>query len=78
MFHILQYGTVPFVLTFKTMEISNYNMRAYCKNSQPHYRRFSEFSTIEDWLNAHHLDHRGLIEKGLANKASEEMYSLNK
>ena len=54
------------------------DMRAYCKNSQPHYRRFSEFSTIEDWLNAHHLDHRGLIEKGLANKASEEMYSLNK
>ena len=54
------------------------DMRAYCKNSQPHYRRFSEFSTIEDWLNAHHFDYRGLIEKGLANEASEEMYSLNK
>ena len=54
------------------------DMRAYCKNSQPHYRRFSEFSTIEDWLNAHHFDYRGLIEKGLLNEASEEMYSLNK
>ncbi len=54
------------------------DMRAYCKNSQPHYRRFSEFSTIEDWLNAHHFDYRGLIEKGLANEASEEVYSLNK
>lgn len=54
------------------------DMRAYCKNSQPYYRRFSEFSTIEDWLNAHHFDYRGLIEKGLANEASEEMYSLNK
>ena len=54
------------------------DMRAYCKNSQPHYRRFSEFSTIEDWLNAHHFDYRRLIEKGLANEASEEMYSLNK
>ena len=31
------------------------DMRAYLKNNQPHYRRFSEFSTIEDWLNAHHL-----------------------
>ena len=54
------------------------DMRAYCKNSQPHYRRFSEFSTIEDWLNTHHFDYRGLIEKGLANEATEEMYSLNK
>ena len=27
-----------------------------------------------DWLNAHHLDFRGLIEKGLALEASEEMY----
>ena len=54
------------------------DMRAYCKNSQPYYRRFSEFSTIEDWFNAHHFDYRGLIEKGLANEASEEMYSLNK
>ena len=42
------------------------DMRAYCKNGQPHYRRFSEFSTIEDWLNAHHFDYRGLIERNLA------------
>ena len=27
-----------------------------------------------DWLNAHHFDYRGLIEKGLALKAPEEMY----
>lgn len=27
-----------------------------------------------DWLNAHHLDYRGLIEKGLALKATEDMY----
>ena len=50
------------------------DMRAYCKNSQPHYRRFSEFSTIEDWFNAHHFDYRGLIEKGLALEAPEGMY----
>lgn len=27
-----------------------------------------------DWLNAHHFDYRGLIEKGLALEAPEEMY----
>lgn len=28
-----------------------------------------------DWLNAHHLDYRGLIEKGLAIEAPEGMYN---
>ena len=28
-----------------------------------------------DWLNAHHFDHRGLIEKGLALEAPENMYT---
>ena len=27
-----------------------------------------------DWLNAHHFDYRGLIPKGLALEASEDMY----
>ena len=34
----------------------------------------SEFSEIYDWLNAHHFDYRGLIEKGLALEAPEDMY----
>ena len=29
-----------------------------------------------DWLNSHHFDYRGLIEKGLALEAPEEMYKL--
>ena len=29
---------------------------------------------IIDWLNAHHFDYRGLIEKGLAYEAPEGMY----
>jgi hypothetical protein len=29
-----------------------------------------------DWLNAHHFDYRGLIEKGLALKAPKGMYKL--
>ena len=31
-------------------------------------------SEIMDWLNAHHFDFRGLIEKGLALEAPEDMY----
>ena len=30
---------------------------------------------VFDWLNAHHFDYRGLIEKGLAIEASKEMYN---
>ena len=33
----------------------------------------SSYETI-DWLNAHHFDYRGLIEKGLALEAPEGMY----
>jgi hypothetical protein len=32
------------------------------------------YETI-DWLNAHHFDYRGLIEKGLAIEAPEGMYN---
>ena len=31
-----------------------------------------------DWLNAHHFDYRGLIEKGLALEALEGMYETEK
>lgn len=31
-----------------------------------------------DWLNAHHFDYRGLIEKDLAIEAPEGMYNLTK
>ena len=30
-----------------------------------------------DWLNAHHFDYRGLIEKGLALEAPEGMYKIS-
>ena len=34
-------------------------------------------SDYVDWLNAHHFDYRGLIEKGLALEAPEGMYNNN-
>ena len=33
------------------------------------------FYEKEDWLNEHHFDYRGLIEKGLALEAPEWMYN---
>ena len=35
-----------------------------------------DFPVVIDWLNAHHFDYRGLIEKGLALEAPEGMYNL--
>ena len=31
-----------------------------------------------DWLNAHHFDYRGLIERGLALEAPEGMYNIKR
>ena len=36
--------------------------------------RMGNYGEDVDWLNANHFDYRGLIEKGLALEASEEMY----
>ena len=33
-----------------------------------------EYIKLFDWLNSHHFDYRGLIEKGLAIEAPEDMY----
>ena len=33
-----------------------------------------QYAKAIDWLNAHHFDYRGLIERGLALEAPEEMY----
>jgi len=35
------------------------------------------FTNGFDWLNAHHFDYRGLIERGLAMEAPEGMYEIN-
>ena len=43
-----------------------------------HYAKYIGIDLIDeyvDWLNAHHFDYRGLIEKGLAIEAPEGMYS---
>lgn len=35
---------------------------------------FDNYDRLYDWLNAHHFDYRGLIEKGLALEAPADMY----
>lgn len=37
--------------------------------------RISKWYHGTDWLNAHHFDYRGLIEKGLAIEASKDIYN---
>jgi hypothetical protein len=34
------------------------------------------FTKLNDWLNEHHFDYRGLIDKGLANEALADMYKF--
>jgi hypothetical protein len=50
-------------------------MSSMSKEERALYFAIDEDSvTCVDWLNAHHFDYRGLIEKGLALEAPEEMY----
>ncbi len=37
---------------------------------------WDELNTAINWLNSHHFDYRGLIEKGLALEATKDMYNL--
>lgn len=48
---------------FDNFEIHNVNE---CLGTYREYVAHSDCSTLIDWLNRHHFDYRGLIEKGLA------------
>ena len=55
----------------RPMSSMSFEEKAYCfaVNEQP--------VVYIDWLNEHHFDYRGLIEKGLALEAPEGMYEFN-
>ena len=55
-----EYSTFQYKITLQTHEYKELNKET--------------FSEYLDWLNAHHFDYRGLIEKGLALEATEGMY----
>ena len=46
---------------------------SYSIPQKPYYFQIVNYKQI-DWLNSHHFDYRGLIEKGLALEAPEGMY----
>lgn len=53
----------------------------YLYTSKPEIICYEKYNYLEglkvlDWLNAHHFDYRGLIEKGLALPAPEGMYNI--
>ena len=47
-----------------------------CGRSEDGWVAVEDMNSILDWLNSHHFDHRGLIEKGLALEAPEGMYKI--
>lgn len=55
-------------------------MSSMTDEEKEEYQAFFNYDGVEypeeyiDWLNAHHFDYRGLIEKGLAIEALEGMY----
>ena len=57
-------------------------MSSMTEEEKEEYQAFFNYDGVEypeeyiDWLNAHHFDYRGLIEKGLALEAPEGMYNI--
>ena len=76
------------IMNFYQFEVKPYlrpmsSMTEEEKRNYHNYRYWIEKGDIEhctinmiDWLNAHHFDYRGLIEKGLALEAPEGMYNV--
>lgn len=73
----------------RNVELTEYNLGYITKAShwqeyKPYLRPMSSMTEEEEkeyehlvaWHNAHHFDYRGLIERGLALKASEGMYKF--
>ena len=79
----------PYLRSLSTMtekELDEYRNLYYCVEREYNqgcafYNEYlvifgdeARMAMIIDWLNKHHFDYRGLIEKGLAIEAPEEMY----
>lgn len=62
-------------------KLTDDKFKFYLYTAKPEIVCYEKYNYLEglkvlDWLNAHHLDYRGLIEKGLALEASEDMYNF--
>ena len=62
-YHNIKYNKVTYKDKWKRIDVGKY-----------HDVGIIPIEDYLDWLNAHHFDYRGLIEKGLALEATEGMY----
>ena len=84
-FNIYAHNCKPYLRPMSSMTeeecIELGNIKATIENisevipNVPYYIEVA-YSNQIDWLNAHHFDYRGLIEKGLALEAPEGMYNV--
>ena len=63
----------------KLSRLSDDKFKFYLYTGKPEIICYEKYNYLEglkvlDWLNEHHFDYRGLIPKGLALEASENMY----
>ena len=65
----------PYLRSMSSMtEKEGEEYRTECKKVLLMRYRANSHYPVTDWLNGHHFDYRGLIEKGLALEAPEGMY----
>ena len=68
------YSVKPYLRPMSSMTEEEYKEWRYLYLPLPHNNEATETERRIDWLNAHRFDYRGLIEKGLALEAPENMY----
>jgi hypothetical protein len=72
---IIHYDIKPYLRSLSNMTEEEKKSEP-CGTSLDGYMYSDEAATYVDWLNAHHFDYRGLIEKGLAIEAPDGMYKI--
>ena len=73
-------GIKPYLRSMSNMtenEIKEYSKLWKLQNEFPTDIDIKFKIDVIDWLNAHHFDYRGLIEKDLAFEAPKDMYKIN-
>jgi hypothetical protein len=77
-YDIEEWSILPYLRPMSSMteqEAEEYNNLCFCNTTYPGIAE-DAVSNFMDWLNSHHFDYRGLIEKGLALEAPKDMYKF--
>jgi hypothetical protein len=70
-----EYETFPIPYSFDSFSTWNNTIVSKVIEGTQILIGIDEITEITDWLNSHHFDYRGMIEKGFALLASEGMYN---